>query len=334
MERDPRAPAHHHAVDQGDDRFLEALHPRDEAIFGLPEREHVVEAAGFSGLIDLADVAAGTEGAAAGAADGHAGDAGIDRPGIELAMKGLDHSEREGVQRLGPIERHDAENAPSLEMDLVVGRLGSAHDVIVPFRPGDRSAVRGRPARRVNAPGFARSGTYASPHPPRTDHSERDPMSREDFSDSAPTPRPLAVETAREGARVEGLKITQRPRRNRKAEWSRRLVREHTLTVDDLIWPMFVIEGAGRREPIASMPGVERLSVDEIVRDAETRGAPRHPGDLVLPLHRRGAARPDRLRGAQPGQSRLPGRARGEEGGAADRHHDRRRARPLYQPRP
>lgn len=89
------------------------------------------------------------------------------------------------------------------------------------------------------------------------------------MSDTLPEPRPIALEAAREGARVEGLKITQRPRRNRKSEWSRRLVREHTLTVDDLIWPMFVIDGSGRREPIASMPGVERLSVDEIVRDAE-----------------------------------------------------------------
>lgn len=89
------------------------------------------------------------------------------------------------------------------------------------------------------------------------------------MSDTLPEPRPIAWEAAREGGRVEGLKITQRPRRNRKAEWSRRLVREHTLTVDDLIWPMFVIEGTSRREPIASMPGVERLSVDEIVREAE-----------------------------------------------------------------
>ena len=89
------------------------------------------------------------------------------------------------------------------------------------------------------------------------------------MSDTLPEPRPLAVEAARESARNEGLKITQRPRRNRKADWSRRLVREHTLSVDDLIWPMFVIEGEGRREPIASMPGVERLSVDEIVREAE-----------------------------------------------------------------
>src|ERR1700748_695100 len=90
------------------------------------------------------------------------------------------------------------------------------------------------------------------------------------MSDTLPEPRPIALEAAREGARVEGLKITQRPRRNRKAEGARRrLVREHTLTVDDLIWPMFVIDGSGRREQIASMPGVERLSVDEIVRDAE-----------------------------------------------------------------
>ena len=84
------------------------------------------------------------------------------------------------------------------------------------------------------------------------------------------TPRPLAIETAREAAPGAGpLSLTQRPRRNRKADWSRRLVREHSLTVDDLIWPLFVIEGERRREPIASMPGVERLSVDEIVREAE-----------------------------------------------------------------
>jgi porphobilinogen synthase len=83
-------------------------------------------------------------------------------------------------------------------------------------------------------------------------------------------PRQLAVETAREtGPGASVLNLTQRPRRNRKADWSRRLMREHSLTVDDLIWPLFVIEGDGRREPIASMPGVERRSVDEVVRDAE-----------------------------------------------------------------
>ena len=56
-----------------------------------------------------------------------------------------------------------------------------------------------------------------------------------------------------------------RPRRNRRLDWSRRLVREHTLSVDDLIWPVFVHDGENRREAIASMPGVDRLSVDLLV---------------------------------------------------------------------
>jgi porphobilinogen synthase len=65
------------------------------------------------------------------------------------------------------------------------------------------------------------------------------------------------------------LDLVVRPRRNRKAEWARRLVRENILTTDDLIWPLFVIEGHKQRTPIASMPGVERLTVDQVVRDAE-----------------------------------------------------------------
>ncbi len=59
-----------------------------------------------------------------------------------------------------------------------------------------------------------------------------------------------------------------RMRRNRQNEWVRRMVREHVLGVDDLIWPLFVIEGENRRDAIASMPGVERLSIDQLVRDA------------------------------------------------------------------
>jgi porphobilinogen synthase len=65
------------------------------------------------------------------------------------------------------------------------------------------------------------------------------------------------------------LDLVHRPRRNRKAEWSRRLVRENVLTTNDLIWPLFLIDGERRREPVASLPGVERVSVDEAVRDAE-----------------------------------------------------------------
>ncbi|MGD1038533.1 MAG: porphobilinogen synthase [Roseiarcus sp.] len=64
------------------------------------------------------------------------------------------------------------------------------------------------------------------------------------------------------------LDLVCRPRRNRKAEWARRLVRENVLTADDLIWPLFLIEGAKTRVPVASMPGIDRLSVDEAVREA------------------------------------------------------------------
>ncbi len=61
----------------------------------------------------------------------------------------------------------------------------------------------------------------------------------------------------------------RRMRRNRRTDWSRRLVRESTLTADDLIWPLFLVEGAAVRTPVASMPGVDRLSVDQAVKEAE-----------------------------------------------------------------
>src|ERR1700712_3174651 len=65
------------------------------------------------------------------------------------------------------------------------------------------------------------------------------------------------------------LDLTTRLRRNRKSEWARRLGRENVLTTHDLIWPLFVVDGNNTRTPIASMPGVDRLSVDQCVRDAE-----------------------------------------------------------------
>lgn len=61
----------------------------------------------------------------------------------------------------------------------------------------------------------------------------------------------------------------QRPRRLRKDDFSRRLVREHQLTVDDLIYPCFVLEGKNQREKVISMPGVERLSIDLLLQEAE-----------------------------------------------------------------
>jgi porphobilinogen synthase len=70
-------------------------------------------------------------------------------------------------------------------------------------------------------------------------------------------------------ARAERLDLTTRMRRNRRADWARRLVREHRLSTDDLIWPLFVMDGDNARAPVPSMPGVERLSVDQAVREAE-----------------------------------------------------------------
>jgi porphobilinogen synthase len=60
-----------------------------------------------------------------------------------------------------------------------------------------------------------------------------------------------------------------RMRRLRRTEWARRLVAESTLATADLIWPIFIVDGTNKREPIASMPGVERLSVDLVPAAAE-----------------------------------------------------------------
>ncbi|HEY4076719.1 MAG TPA: porphobilinogen synthase [Rhizomicrobium sp.] len=60
-----------------------------------------------------------------------------------------------------------------------------------------------------------------------------------------------------------------RMRRLRRHDWTRRLVAENTLSPADFIWPVFVIDGDNKREPVASMPGVERLSVDLVVSAAK-----------------------------------------------------------------
>jgi len=68
---------------------------------------------------------------------------------------------------------------------------------------------------------------------------------------------------------VDEITGSRRLRRMRKADWSRRLVQENRLTVDDLIWPIFVIDGESRREEIAAMPGVFRMTIDLAVKEAE-----------------------------------------------------------------
>ena len=68
---------------------------------------------------------------------------------------------------------------------------------------------------------------------------------------------------------VDEITGSRRMRRNRKADWTRRLVQENRLTVDDLIWPVFVVPGTNVVDPIAAMPGVNRMSVDKLVEAAK-----------------------------------------------------------------
>ena len=75
-----------------------------------------------------------------------------------------------------------------------------------------------------------------------------------------------------------------RLRRNRKDDFSRRLVRENVLTVDDLILPVFVLDGENQREAVASMPGVERLSIDLLLKEAEQWVALGIPALALFPV--------------------------------------------------
>jgi porphobilinogen synthase len=74
-----------------------------------------------------------------------------------------------------------------------------------------------------------------------------------------------------------------RMRRNRRTIWSRRMVRENTLTVDDLILPVFATEGRGVTEPVASMPGVNRYSTDRLVEFVATAAAAGIPAIAIFP---------------------------------------------------
>jgi porphobilinogen synthase len=89
---------------------------------------------------------------------------------------------------------------------------------------------------------------------------------------------------------VDEITNGRRLRRMRKADWSRRLVRETHLTVNDLIWPLFLIDGENRVEDISAMPGVQRLTVDRAVREAERAaklGIPAIATFPYIPLEKR-----------------------------------------------
>ncbi|MCP5357130.1 MAG: porphobilinogen synthase [Pseudomonadales bacterium] len=75
-------------------------------------------------------------------------------------------------------------------------------------------------------------------------------------------------------------------RRMRRDEFSRRLMRETRLTTDDLIYPMFIVEGEAQRQPIPSMPGIERLSIDELLKEAKELVALNIPAIALFPSPR------------------------------------------------
>jgi porphobilinogen synthase len=84
-----------------------------------------------------------------------------------------------------------------------------------------------------------------------------------------------------------------RMRRMRRNEFSRRLMREHALTADDLIYPVFIIDGKARTEKVASMPGVERLTVDKLLALAEQCLKLRIPALALFPAVEQRLKRPD-----------------------------------------
>ena len=85
----------------------------------------------------------------------------------------------------------------------------------------------------------------------------------------APDPEPTSRHSEPADRTLNAAFPGLRLRRTRRTPWSRRLVAEHRLGVADLIWPLFVIEGTNKRVPVATMPGVERLSIDNVVAAAE-----------------------------------------------------------------
>jgi porphobilinogen synthase len=107
------------------------------------------------------------------------------------------------------------------------------------------------------------------------------------FPDAARTASVATPQTA------PGLPLVERPRRNRKSDWARRLVRETVLTADDLIWPIFLTAGSNTRTPIAAMPGVERLSVDLAVEEVARAAALKIPVVALFPYTDPGLRDPD-----------------------------------------
>jgi porphobilinogen synthase len=92
----------------------------------------------------------------------------------------------------------------------------------------------------------------------------------------------------------------RRMRRMRRDDFSRRLQRQHRLTVDDLIYPVFVIEGKNRAEPVPSMPGVRRFSVDRLLKHAERCLELKIPALAIFPMVEAALKTPDGREATNP----------------------------------
>ena len=107
--------------------------------------------------------------------------------------------------------------------------------------------------------------------------------------------------TAHEGSSTPwGQFPATRLRRLRRHDWSRRLVAENSLAVDDLIWPLFVQEGQCKRQPVASMPGVERLSIDLLVEAVGSAAELGVPAVAVFPVTEPGKKTPEAEEATNP----------------------------------
>ena len=91
-----------------------------------------------------------------------------------------------------------------------------------------------------------------------------------------------------------------RLRRNRRTEWSRRLVRENSLSVNELIWPVFVVEGTQQAIPVASMPGVVRFSIDRLVDEVRKTADLGIPAIAIFPVTPPEKKTPDGEESANP----------------------------------
>src|SRR5690606_23129747 len=160
---------------------------------------------------------------------------------------------------------------------------------------GRQTALRPAPARRIRGaqgPGRHRRPAHRAVLGHRTHRAGRGhPAHRElDFPEgSAMNPHIISPAFP-----------VSRPRRLRRDDFTRRLVREHALTVDDLIYPVFVAEGSGLRQPVPSLPGVVRYSPDTLLAAAEECVALGIPVMALFPVIDPALKTPDGAEAANP----------------------------------